>query len=239
MNNRAPILAIGAERRFYVWAALAIALVALTGFARSYYLKYLFGRPPLSPLIHVHGIVMTLWILLFFIQTRLVAVHRVDLHRLLGVLGAGWAVLVVILGTYATILGVEREVLRHHIGPFHFLLGINLVNLFVFATLIGVALVYRRRPEFHKRLMLLAAVSLLAPAAARIALLFTHRPVVQLVAFYVCVLFPVLLDTARHRRLHPAFGWGAALIIACFQAIFYTVQTRQWMSFVAFMFPSS
>lgn len=236
MNSQTPRFRIGADRRFYAWAALAIALIAATGFARSYYLKYFFGQPPLSPLIHVHGVVMTLWVAIFFTQTRLIAKHRIDLHRRLGVLAVGLAVLVVILGAYATVLAVEREVRQHLIGRFHFLLGINFVNLFVFATLIGAALAYRRRPEFHKRLMLLATVSMLAPAVARIVLLFTHSPVAQFVALYACVLIFVVIDTARHRRLHPAFGWGAALIIGSFQGIYYVVQTSGWMRFVGKIF---
>jgi hypothetical protein len=71
---------------------------------------------------------------------------------------------------------------------------------------------------------------------ARIVRLFTHSPLAQFVAFYACVLMPVLIDTARHRRLHPAFGWGVALIIGRFQMIFYAVQTQQWLGLVSHAF---
>jgi hypothetical protein len=231
------ILQFGSDRRFYAWAALALALIAAAGFARSYYLKFLFHRPPLSPLIRVHGVVMTLWVVTFFTQTHLIANHRTDWHRRVGVFAAGLALLVVILGAYATVVALEREVRQHVIGGFHFLLGINFVNLLLFAGFVAAGLAYRRRPEFHKRLMLLATVSMVAPAVARIVLLFTHAPVPQFAALYACVLVFVVIDTIRHRRLHPAFGWGAVLIIGSFQGIYYIVQTTAWLNFVARLFP--
>ena len=52
------------------------------GFARTYYLKELYATPALPILLHIHGAVMTLWYVLFIVQVRLVAAHRVALHRL-------------------------------------------------------------------------------------------------------------------------------------------------------------
>ena len=150
------------DRYVYVYAAIAAAAIAVTGFARTYYLKGLFASQPLPVLLHVHGAIMTLWCILFVTQTCLVAAHRVDLHQRLGVFGVALAILIVGIGTYATLVATASEVHRHVIGRFHFLLGFNLVNLLLFAALVGTGVTLRRRPEFHKRLMLLATVSLLA-----------------------------------------------------------------------------
>ena len=223
-------------RSGYVWAALGVALIAVTGFARTYYLRPLFGHPPLPFLLHIHGAIMSLWCALFFTQTYLVAAHRVDLHRRLGVFGAALAVLGVAMGVYVTVLATEREAQQHVIGPFHYLLGINLVNLLIFAVLVASGLMLRSRPEFHKRLMLLATVSILAPAVARITLLFTHNARAQFFSFYFCILLCVAVDIIRHRRLHPAIGWGALLIMLLFQAAFYGVQTKAWMNIVTRVF---
>lgn len=73
---------------FYTWVAVCIFLIIFAGFARTYYLKTLFGTPALPLLLHLHGLIFTLWFALFFIQVRLVARHRVDLHRRLGIFGA-------------------------------------------------------------------------------------------------------------------------------------------------------
>jgi hypothetical protein len=65
------------ERPLYVWVAVFIPLIVLIGFARTYYLKGLFDTPALpSLLVHLHGIVMTLWVVLFVAQTWLIAARR-------------------------------------------------------------------------------------------------------------------------------------------------------------------
>src|SRR5687768_13363648 len=91
------------ERSLYTWVAVLIPIFVLIGFAPTYYLSGLFGGRTFSVLVHLHGIVMTLWIVLFFVQVRLVAAHRVKLHRRLGVIGIFLAGLVVVVGTITAI----------------------------------------------------------------------------------------------------------------------------------------
>lgn len=218
--------------RHYQWAAVAVAAVAFVGFARSFYLKGLFQSRSLSTSVFIHGIIMSAWCALFVVQASLIAGGRTHLHRRLGVIAALLAVIIVAWGAWLTVAAVAREGQQHFVGPFHYLLGVNLVNLSVFALLVATALGLRRRPPYHRRLMLLAAVTLLAPAIARIVLLFTHRTGMQFAVFYACVLTCILVDTLRHRRLHPAFGWGGMLTIAAFQLTFWLVQTEAYMNAV-------
>lgn len=224
------------DRSPYIVAALVCATIAVTGFARSYFFKSLLGSPPLPVLLHVHGVIMSGWCLLFFVQAYLVATHRFRVHRRLGILGAVLAFAVVAMGTYATVEATAREVQSHIVGRFHYLFGLNLVNLLLFALFVVAALTLRTRPEFHKRLMLLATLSILAPAVARITLLFTHNPMSQLLAFDFCVLAFVVADTVRYRRLHPAFGFGATLIIASFHLTAVALRAKWWLPFVARVF---
>jgi hypothetical protein len=220
----------------YIVAALACGVIAVTGFARSYYLKSLFGRPPLPLLLHIHGAIMSAWCVLFFAQAYLVATHRVRVHRRLGTLGAALAFLVVAIGTYATVESTAREVQHHIVGPFHYLFGLNLVNLLLFAAFVGAALTLRSRPDFHKRLMLMATLSLLAPAVARITLLFTHGYMAQFLAFDFCVLTFVAIDTIRNRHLHLALGLGATLLIGSFHLTAIALGAKWWLPFVARVF---
>src|SRR5690348_1239533 len=92
-----------AERGIYTWAALLAVMIVFAGFARTYYLKSVFGTPGLSNLVHLHGLIMTLWFTLFFVQVRLVATARVALHRRLGYFGGALALLVVAVGTVTAI----------------------------------------------------------------------------------------------------------------------------------------
>jgi hypothetical protein len=88
--------------------ALAALLVALIGFAPSYYLRSFSTAEPLTTLVHLHGGLATAWLLLFVAQTSLVSVGRTDLHRRVGPAGAALAVLFVIVG-YATSITAARK----------------------------------------------------------------------------------------------------------------------------------
>ena len=81
------------ERLFYVGISVVVATTVFAGFARSYFLKSYFGSPPLMPLLHLHGLVFTSWIVLLLTQTTLVAANRTDIHRRLGIIGAVIAVM--------------------------------------------------------------------------------------------------------------------------------------------------
>ena len=98
MATTASTLRSAGERRFFAWGAAVIVLVAVGGFARTYYLKLAFDTPTLTMLVHAHAAVMTAWVILFVTQTRLVAAQRTDLHRRLGVVGAILLVLIIVIG---------------------------------------------------------------------------------------------------------------------------------------------
>jgi hypothetical protein len=74
--------------------------------------------------------------------------------------------------------------------------------------------------------MTLASLSLLAPALAR---LFTDEQAVWLT--YALGLTPVAIDTWRHRRLHPAFGWGGALFLLSSRLAVHAAASKQWIDY--------
>ena len=90
-------------------AAVALALSVLIGFAPTYYLKGLYGTPALSSLVHVHGMLFTLWTLFVVTQTTLVAARRTDLHRRLGIVGGMLAVPMLAVGTAVAIPAAKRD----------------------------------------------------------------------------------------------------------------------------------
>ena len=96
------------DRRFYLGAALVALGLVFWGFAPSYYLKLIFGAPQLSTRLHIHGAVMSSWLLLFFVQAFLISARRPDLHRRLGIIGVVVAIGVVLLGSTTTINAAAR-----------------------------------------------------------------------------------------------------------------------------------
>src|SRR5215468_7981998 len=85
------VLSTGAyDRLFYSGMAVAMALAVFIGFARTYYLSAYFGTTttttggPFSTIVRLHAALFTTWVLLFVVQTSLVATRRVAVHRRLG-----------------------------------------------------------------------------------------------------------------------------------------------------------
>jgi hypothetical protein len=226
---------IGKDRRLYTWAAIGIALIVLTGFARTYYLKGLFGTPALPGLVHVHGLVMTLWVALFVTQVWLVAGRRTGIHRRLGAIGGVLAGLVLVVGVTTAIAAARRGVPPD--PPPLVFMAVPLGDMLMFAILVGTGLFFRRRSEIHKRLMLLSCGVFLTAAIARIPLKFieTGGPLIYFGLTDLCLLACVAFDTVKHRRLHPAFGWGVLLLIASQPLRLMLAGTDAWMRFATWL----
>lgn len=224
--------------RFYTWVATVTALLVFAGFARTYFLRELFGTPHLPLLLHVHGFVLTLWFVLFFVQTQLVAIHRVDLHRRLGVLAGFVAVLVVLVGGAVGFHASSRGSLAapdamRDIRGFAILCGF----LLDFSLFVASALYFRRRPDIHKRLMLLATCSILAPAISRIPLSFIQAGGIWMIIGLVdlCVFIFVAVDTVKTRKLHPAFCWGGLFLLLTFPATVLVGRSGVWIDFAKWL----
>jgi hypothetical protein len=222
---------------FYAWVAVAAALVIFAGFARTFYLRSISGAPPLSPLLFAHGVVMTTWMVLFIAQVLLVATRQTELHRRMGVVGMLLGILVIAVGVAASIDAGRRGASPTSEVPPLVFMAIPLFDMPLFAGLMGVALWQRRRPDIHKRLMLLATLGLLTPGIARIPLDIIQRGGPPLF-FGLALFFPLLciaIDTARTRRLHPAFGWGGALVILMLPLRLLIAQTPAWINFATWL----
>jgi hypothetical protein len=220
------------ERRSRYFQGMSILLLAivLTGFSRTFFLRALFAVPPLAPHIYVHAVLMTAWFTLLVVQTSLVAAHRTDLHRRLGVIGAVLAVamagvsLVTALGLPAHFKAdpVPNGTPMSPAGMIQIVWG-NFATIALFCVFVSTAIWMRRRPEAHKRLLLLASISMVSPAIGRYvvdlnlwAASASVPAVVQVLLILVIALviaLPLTLvvhDLRTRRRLHPATAWGVA-----------------------------
>src|SRR5260370_9642898 len=204
------------DRFFYTAMAVVAASLVFAGFARAYYLRPLFTHAPLKPLLHFHGFLFTCWLVLVLAQVTLVAAKRTDLHRRLGVAGGVLAALMVVVGPIVAIHSARGEFSPLAPDALSFLV-VPLFDILVFATLVAAALYYRRQPQTHKRLMLVATFALLPAAVGRLPLAFIQNSG-RLVEFRVNALLLlafVAYDTLVHRRLHAAyFSAGVLLIVS-------------------------
>lgn len=225
----------GQDRRFHTLVAATAAAIVFAGFAQTYYLKLWFGTPELPALRHVHGLVMTSWFALYVVQARLIAVRRVALHRRLGVGGAFLAALVVALGVTVAIDAARRGASPGP-PPLVFLV-VPFVDMLLFSALVGTGLWFRNRVDIHRRLMLLSSLSLLAAAFARIPIdvIRSGGPLAYFGLTDLLILICVAYDTRVNRRLHPAFAWGALLVIASHPLRLMVSGTDLWMRFATWL----
>lgn len=224
------------ERWFYIGMSVALVITVFAGFAPTYYLRPYFTSAPLMPLLHLHGLVFSSWLVLFVIQTSLVAAHRTDIHRRLGITGGVIAVFMILIGVSTAVIRAKQGATPvPDVSPLSFLV-IPLGDMTVFAILIGAGFYYRRRPDVHKRLMLLATISILAAAIARLpfAIMKAGPP-----AFFgftdVFVLACVAYDLITLRRVHRATALAGLLIIASQPLRLMLGGTHAWLSFAGWL----
>jgi hypothetical protein len=223
-------LALNSDRIFYTAMAVAIAATVFAGFAPTYYLKGYFGSPPLTLLVHAHGLAFTSWLVLFFTQTVLIAGRRVDLHRKLGIAGAVLAGILVILGVATAIGSIRVNHTPPGLDPRSFL-ALPFFDILVFAILVGVGITFRKSPETHKRLMLLATIAMLDAAIARLPGLFALGPLAFFAVQDLFVIAGPVYDLASRRRVNAAYWWGGLLILLSQPVRLFVSQTPLWLAF--------
>jgi hypothetical protein len=223
------------DRLFFSGMAIAAALVIFAGFAPTYYLKAAFGAPPLPRLLHVHGLIFSSWIVLFIVQTRLIAGRRTPLHRRLGVVGGCLAVAMLVVGTLAAIASARRGFTPPGGPPPLVFLIIPLGDLVVFGLLVGAALYFRQKAQTHKRLMLLATLALLTPAIARLPGIAAAGPPAFWGLTYLFVVACFVYDRVTSGRIHPAFKWGGLFVLAMQPLRLMLGGTGPWLAFAQWL----
>jgi len=235
--SRALVPAGAYDHLFYGGMAIALALTALIGFAPTYYLRLVGDGPkatlsggPFTSLVHLHGALFTSWVLLFVVQTALVATHRVAVHRRLGVAGAVLAAAMFVVGLSTAIASAARGAAPPGVPPLAFL-AIPVFDMALFATFVVAALVMRRDKEAHKRLMLLAYISIIVAAVARLPGVLPMGPLAFFGFGYLFAVVAMLYDFVSRRRVHKVYLWGAALMVASVPLRIAISGTAAWRGF--------
>jgi hypothetical protein len=224
--------------KFYFGMAVAMSAIVFVGFGPSFYLNGWFGTalgaPPLAAmptLIVVHGLVLTAWMLMLMAQTGLVANGHTPWHRRLGIAGAGVAAAVFVLGMAAQMASTRRDVLSgaYDAAPFSRRIVLaGFVTILVFGALAGLAILWRRRADIHRRLILLATIAILGAGAARMGRIvevavpsIAPLPWFGLALTNLFIVALVVHDWRTARRVHPATLYGSLAVLAT-QAINFT-----------------
>lgn len=199
--------------RFYVGMSGCLLFIVVGGFAPTFSLRALFQTDALPLYLHVHGAVLTAWFALAFTQTCLVFVGRTQWHRRLGQAALPLALAVIVASIVVLANFVPRHAGKSGDTPVGVLFFGDSAVLIVFAVFVGSAVLARGRPDTHKRLMLLASLSIVGPALGRWARFgfLAFAPPVAFSIGGIALLMAIMIghDVIAIRRVHPAttYGW--------------------------------
>ena len=229
MATLARRVALSGERRFYLGIAAAMFVLIIMGFGPTYYFRPVTGSTPplpMTPLVHVHGILFTAWLALFVSQAVLVSGRRLDIHRRMGPLALALVIAMMAVGTLSALYGVHRASGPPGIPPLSFV-AVPLLAVPAFGGLILAALHFRKSPATHKRLMVMAMVTMLGAASGRLVpgmLGFIGVP-----ALFVLVM--IARDLATLRRVHKATAWGGAVAVTSLVLPVLIWSSGPWLAF--------
>jgi hypothetical protein len=217
--------------RFYVWMAAACAIVAFGGFAPTYWLQVPAGTFVGAPLLHLHAALFSGWTLLLLSQTVLAARGQIGHHRAWGLMGISLATAMVLVGVATAILSLDLGLAANYGDRSRAFFIVPVTAIALFAGFFAAAIVNIERPDIHKRLMLLATISLLPAAVARLFFVLSTGggpgmrpglvpPVGVATAMGPGLLVELLIvagiayDWRTRGRPHPVWYVGAAAITA-------------------------
>jgi hypothetical protein len=224
-DKRTRVIATSHARYFYFYMALACIAVAFLGFAPTYWLPMAAGNVPPMPVVHFHGLLFFTWTLYFAFQSWLAASGQVARHRAIGMIGVSLATAMTIFGFLVAVNAMKRSAAAGLTDEGIAFAIVPLSGILFFAVVFILAIANVRRPEIHKRLMLLAGISLLDAAVARWFLTFLAPPgppgpppvpvtIAPALVAYLLLVAAIVFDWRTRGRPHPVYVYGGIALLA-------------------------
>jgi hypothetical protein len=222
-------------RRVFVPVALLAAVIALVGFWPTYFGPLLAGTSSASTLVHVHAAVFVAWLAMFAAQAALAATGRVALHMRLGPWLFAFGILLMVVGVLTALGRFEGAVSAGQLASAQQRLFAPLRDIFFFTPFLAAAWIYRRRPEIHKRCLLVATTILLVAAVLRMKFLGTP-PVTPLVFLIwpLPIYVAMVHDYVTKRVIHPVYVMGL-LAIGSMRLVLSLRASQPWLDFTAWL----
>jgi hypothetical protein len=202
-------------RRAVQWFFPAVSSVllvgVLVGFAKTFFLRSQFNVPLIPTYLYVHGVVLTTWFVLVLAQTFLVAAHRTDLHRRLGVVAIVVGILIIPISAFVVVHAAQKTngaITRH----LRLEIVGDLLTLVWFAGFVVAGVYFRRQPDVHKRLMIASCFTIYGPVFARFNGVY-GLPVPPPLVIPLALVTLGAFDLMVSRRLHRATLWIALLLV--------------------------
>lgn len=214
---------------FFAAMALLQAVLIFAGFAPTYFLRDA-ALPPLSLLMQIHGAVFSVWVLLVAVQASLIPAGRVVLHMRLGLASIGLMAVMVPLGFVALVDAYTRG--TSFMGSAETFVMLPLFDIIGLAVFWGLGILNRRRPDWHKRFMLLAGIYAILPATARIGDAYFDNAVLGLILQLAIFAVFIGYDLVRRKAIHAVTLIVLAAAIARTVLLFTVGPTEFWTQLV-------
>jgi FtsH-binding integral membrane protein len=201
-------------RYFYFAMSLLMAAIVVAGFNRTVNENLFHPAVPRPFILWIHGAAFAGWVIFFICQSTLVRIRKVSWHRSIGWFGAGLATVMVPLGVTTAIIMARFDTVQLHQNQSDAdaFLSVPFYDMITFGVLIALAIVWRTKPELHRRLIFIATCGLMDAPVARFNYVFDHN------LFFPCldllILFGVARDLLVDRRVHKVYLYALPLLIA-------------------------
>ena len=211
------------DKYFYFFMSLLVAAIVVWGFSHTVDASLFHPAVPRPLLLWIHGAVFLGWVIFYILQSALVRTHNVRIHRSLGWFGVALGTVMVPLGITTAIVMGRFDTYRLHLKGGDAFLIVPFFDMAAFATLLALAIYWRKKPELHRRLMLIATCGLLDAAFGRIDYLFNNS------LFFLCLDGVILLGAGRdlvvNRRIHKVYLIALPVLMVCQGFVVYTLRS--------------
>jgi hypothetical protein len=244
-----------APRYFYVWMSAACLAIAVVSFMPTYFVPMAKGAFHGEPIIHIHGLILFSWVLFFFTQSLLVARGKVLAHRTWGVLGVSiYTAMVFVIMAVVSMRIAQASLPGQPAGLAHDMRAFEWTSvggLVLGIPMFVLGIVFVKRPEIHKRLMLLVTLGLMGAPIARWFVFFLTPPAdphvppwpaglphvfAAPVAFSIpptliadlLILIAIVYDWRTRGRPHPVYLWGGGIGLAYLAVFVPIAESPAW-----------
>ena len=209
------------ENYFYFAMALLIPAIVVFGFSFTIGRNLIHPAIPRPTILYVHAAAFSGWLVFFLLQSVLVRTRNVKLHRSIGWFGAGFGGLIPVVGVATAIAMGQFDIRQLHQNHVEMDLMIPLWDMVVFTTAFGLAIYWRRRPEYHRRLVYIATCALTAAAFGRFPA-YLLNPTFFYAGVDLLILFGMVRDWIVSRKTHPVYLYALPLLVAGQTIVMYT-----------------
>jgi len=218
------------SRYFYLVMSLVLAAIVILGFSRTVNIFLIHANPPRPLLLWIHGAAFSTWIVFFIAQSALVRTRKVSVHRALGWFGATLAALMVVLGIAVAVVMTRFDTVVLHQKGVEAFLSIPFLDMLLFGSCIALAIYWRTKPEYHRRLVFIASCLLMDAAIGRFEFMFNHS--LFYVALDCLILLGVVRDWAVDKRVHKVYLYALpSLIVVQSLAIYaWRINPKWWQA---------